>query len=385
MVHNSPILLGVGMVPLRIGLQPAQGCRVCVYHTFIGGNVRKTGHPQHNCHVIRCEGRPFLVTVLKGGALGGQSVKGERAMGKALRIGIITAYPREDWHSEQFIEAVHRFGEAVVIRPENLGARLTQSGVTVFVGTSESPAVDGFVLARGFGEKGNSDFLVPVYQILQRSGYVLVNGIDALLTAIDKFETSCRLQQAGVPTPFVVVAQEVETAHAVLQELGRLVAKPLFGSLGVGVELIQDTPEGQALLAELLARFGAIYLQEYVPIPGRDIRAFVVGDRVAASIYRKAAPGAWKTNITHGGVPEPCRLDAKQEQMAVTASRTVGLDYSGVDILEGPAGPVVIEVNGNPLWRGLQQATGQNMAEEIIAWVVARIQHTAGKGGEGVA
>ena len=113
-------------------------------------------------------------------------------MGKALRIGIITAYPQEDWHSRQLIDAVKRFGEAVVIRPEMLGARLTPSGVTVFAENTVLPVVDGFVLARGFGEKGNSDFLVPVYQIIQRAGHILVNGIDALLTAIDKFETSYR-------------------------------------------------------------------------------------------------------------------------------------------------------------------------------------------------
>ena len=141
-------------------------------------------------------------------------------MGKALRIGIITAYPQEDWHSRQLIAAAEGYGEAVVIRPEILGARLTSSGVTVFAENGALPAVDGYVLARGFGEKGNSDFLVPVYQIMQRSGSVLVNNIDALLIAIDKFETSYRLQQAGVPTPHVVVAQEVETARAVLHEWG---------------------------------------------------------------------------------------------------------------------------------------------------------------------
>lgn len=306
-------------------------------------------------------------------------------MGTALRIGIITAYPQEDWHSRQLIDAVERLGEAVVIRPEILGARLTPAGVSVFAANTLLPTLDGYILARGFGEKGNSDFLVPVYQILQRSGHLLVNGIDPLLTAIDKFETSYRLQQAGVPTPPVVVVQEADTARTVLREWGCLVVKPLYGSLGVGVELLQDNPAGHARLPEFLTRFGAIYLQEFIPIPGRDIRAFVVGDRVAASIYRKAPPGMWKTNITLGGTPEPCQLDAEQTRIAVTAARTLGLDYAGVDILEGPAGPVVIEVNGNPLWQGLQQATGQNMAEAIIAWVVARIQHTTGKGGDDVA
>jgi len=306
-------------------------------------------------------------------------------MGKALRIGIITAYPEEDWHSKQLIDAANRFGEAVVICPEILGARLSSFGVTVLTEVGQLPQVHGFVLARGFGEKGNSDFLVPVYQIMQRTGHILVNGIDPLLTAVDKFETSYRLQQAGVPTPMVVVAQEVGLAYSVLHEWGRVVAKPLYGSLGLGIEYLEDTPDGRARLPELLARFGAVYLQEYVPIPGRDIRAFVVGDRVAASIYRRVPPGAWKTNIALGGEPEPCQLDSTLERMAVTAARTIGLDYSGVDILEGPAGPVVIEVNGNPLWQGLMRATGHNMADVIMAWVVERIRNTTGKGGEDVA
>ena len=67
------------------------------------------------------------------------------------------------------------------------------------------------------------------------------------------------------------------------------------------------------------------------------------------------------------------------------AASALGLEYSGVDILEGPAGPVVIEVNGNPLWQGLLHATGLNMADDIMALVVSRIRHTTGKGGGSVA
>ena len=211
---------------------------------------------------------------------------------------------------------------------------------------------------------------------------MLVNSINAVLTAIDKFETSCRLQQAGVPTPPVVVAQELPMAQEVLAQWGRVVAKPLFGSLGLGIELLEDTADGHAQLPELLARFGAIYLQEFVPTPGRDIRAFVVGPRVAASIYRLAEPGEWRTNIHRGAHPDPCELDPTVTAMAVKAAKAVGLDYTGVDILEGPNGPMVIEVNGNPLWQGVLQATGRNMADEIVAWVVERITHPTPKGGE---
>ena len=246
--------------------------------------------------------------------------------------------------------------------------------------------VDGFILARGFGERGNSDFLVPVYQLLELGGRVLVNRIDPMLTAIDKFETSCRLQQAGIPTPQVVVVQDLLMALDVVKRFGRVVAKPLYGSLGLGIELVEDTAAGRALVPGLLEHYGAIYLQEYIPTAGRDIRAFVVGDKVAASMYRFAPPGEWRTNITRGGQGENCMLDATTARMAIAAAQAVGLDYSGVDILEGPSGPVVIEVNGNPLWKGLLDTTGRNMAEDIVGWVVEKISRTSvSKGGERVA
>jgi len=301
-------------------------------------------------------------------------------MGSTLRIGIITAYLDEDWHSQQLVAAAARYGETVVIRPEQLGARLIPSGVSLVANGLDLQAIDGFVLARGFGDQGNSDFVVPVYQILERSGKVLVNSINAVLTAVDKFETSYRLQQAGVPTPPVVVAQDAVMASAVLRDWGRVVAKPLFGSLGLGIELVEDTVAGHELLPVLLERFGAVYLQEFVPTPGRDIRAFVVGDRVAASIYRVAVPGEWRTNIHRGATPDPCILDDATARIAVRAAQAIGLDYTGVDILEGPAGPMVIEVNGNPLWQGVLQATGHNMADDIVAWVVDRIMQTVERG-----
>jgi tetrahydromethanopterin:alpha-L-glutamate ligase len=306
-------------------------------------------------------------------------------MGRVPRIGIITAYPEEDWHSRQLMEAADRYGGHVVIRPETVSARVSARGTVIRVAGGARDGLGGCVLARGFGERGNPDFLIPAYQWLERRGMVLVNRIDALLAAVDKFVTSERLQQAGLPTPEVVVVQDAATGRSVLSEWGQAVAKPLYGSLGVGVERLEDTRRGRARLAPLLRRHGALYLQQYVPAPGRDIRAFVVGGAVAASMYRLPAPGQWVTNVARGGFTAACTLDGATARLAVAAAETMGLDYTGVDILEGPAGPVVIEVNGNPLWRGLLEATGRNMADAIIAWVVERIGQTTGKGGECVA
>lgn len=302
-------------------------------------------------------------------------------MSRALKIGIITAYLEDDWHSQQLVAAARRLGEPVVIRPDQLQARLSPAGVMVMAEQLNLEAIDAFVLARGFGDAGNADFVVPVYQILERRSRVFVNSIDALLRAVDKFETSCCLQQAGVPTPDVVVVQHPAPGRQLLGEWGRVVAKPLFGSLGLGIELLEDSPAGTTMLMTLLERFGAVYLQRFVPTPGRDIRAFVVGPRVTASIYRHATHD-WRTNVHQGAVTEPCTLDAATEAMAVAAARAVGLDYTGVDILEGPDGPLVIEVNGNPQWRGVLQATGRNMADAIIEHVVERVERPTWERGE---
>jgi glutathione synthase/RimK-type ligase-like ATP-grasp enzyme len=103
-----------------------------------------------------------------------------------------------------------------------------------------------------------------------------------------------------------------------------------------------------------------------------------------ASIYR-VAPGQLQTNVSRGGRAEACTLDRQTAQLAVDAAAAVGLDYTGVDILEGPSGPMVIEVNGNPQWLGVLEATGKNMADSIVAWVVERITQPMRKGGERVA
>ena len=79
-------------------------------------------------------------------------------MGKALRIGVITAYLEEDWHSQQLVAAAARYGEPIIIRPEQIGAKLNADGVSLVAEGIDLQSIDGFVLARGFGELGNSEF-----------------------------------------------------------------------------------------------------------------------------------------------------------------------------------------------------------------------------------
>jgi ribosomal protein S6--L-glutamate ligase len=288
-----------------------------------------------------------------------------------IRIGVVTAYPEVDWHSRRLLEACGRRCSAVAYDPGTFGAFLGVDGLDPSAG-GRPLWVDALVLARGLGRSGDPDVQFELYRILEEHGTLVVNRLGPLLAAQDKFRTSWLLRRAGVPTPAAAVAQTCEDAEAALQALGSAVAKPIAGSLGEGVEKIAADAAGRAAVREKVARDHGIYLQSYVPHAGRDLRVFVVGGKVRAAIERLAPAGEWRTNVSIGGRALPWRCTDEVEAVAIAAAAAVGLDYAGVDLVLGPAGPVVIEVNGNPSWHGIQEATGLDMAEVIADHVLGR-------------
>jgi len=153
-----------------------------------------------------------------------------------------------------------------------------------------------------------------------------------------------------------------------------VVYKPLMGSLGFG-SMQFDNADLAFNAYTTLERLGQpLYIQEYVEKPGRDIRAFVLGERVIASIYRIAQPTEWKTNVAQGAQAKAIQLSSKLEKLAIKAARALGLLYAGVDIMEVRKKVVVLEVNGSPSWQGLQKATGVNVAEELVKHVINYIK-----------
>jgi tetrahydromethanopterin:alpha-L-glutamate ligase len=293
-------------------------------------------------------------------------------MKRSIRIGVVTAWPEDDWHSRQMLSALGRRAEALAIDPAALSANVAG-------GTTETAAagralldVDAFVLVRGLGRAGDPDVQFEIYRALEGGGAVVMNRIEPLLAAQDKFRSSWLLARAGVPTPAAAVAQSPEDAERALADLGEAVMKPLAGSLGEGVVRVRPDAAGRRAVGERAARDGALYLQEYVPHPGRDLRVFVVGRETRAAIVRHAPPGDWRTNVAVGGRADAADCPAAAKAVAEAAATALGLDYAGVDLVLGPAGPTVIEVNGNPSWRGILDATGLDMAEAIADHVLGR-------------
>jgi len=187
--------------------------------------------------------------------------------------------------------------------------------------------------------------------------------------AESKAQTTFVLRSAGLPVPRTAVTQDLDHAIAAVRDFGTAVIKPLYGSFGIGIERL-CAEACEEFLPAFMQDYGVAYIQEYIPNEGRDIRAFVVGDEIPAAMYRVAGPGQWKTNVFQGAACRACELSPLIHNICLEAARIAGLDYTGVDVIEGPDGPVILELNGTPSWYGLYEATGRNVAVDIMSHVV---------------
>jgi RimK family alpha-L-glutamate ligase len=216
-------------------------------------------------------------------------------------------------------------------------------------------------------------FRMDMLYRLQRSGLYVINPPEAIEHCVDKYDLLAILEENGIPVPRTAVTESVGEALKAFDELGRdVVVKPIFGSRGIGLTRVKDPEIGSTIFRAITFNHGVIYLQEFVDHGLSDIRAFVVGDRVIAAMRRVAE--SWKTNYSQGARPEPLRLDRIMEEMAIKSAKLIECKIAGVDILESPNGPMVVEVNSQPGWRGLQSITKANIAEEIIEFILSELK-----------
>jgi len=216
----------------------------------------------------------------------------------------------------------------------------------------------------------------------ERWGVPTLNTAEAVHLCDDKAENSLALERAGIPTPRTLLAFDVESAIRACEEVGYpAVIKPVTGSWGRLLAKINGPEQARAVLAQKqeLGSFHhtIFYVQEFVPKPERDIRAYVVGDRVLAASYRTSKH--WVTNAARGAVSVPCPVTAEIEQLSFRACSAVGARLAGVDLIETPDGLQVVEVNSGGEFKGLMGTTDVDIADEIVVEAL----RTARKGATG--
>jgi [lysine-biosynthesis-protein LysW]---L-2-aminoadipate ligase len=204
-------------------------------------------------------------------------------------------------------------------------------------------------------------------------GVPTVNAPAVVELAGDKVLCSLRLSERHIPTPRTVVALSPEAAMAAIGRIGYpAVLKPAVGSWGRLMAKVDDEEEALQILEHKSALSSPVhsvfYVQEYVPKPERDLRAFVVGEEVVAAMFRRSSE--WRTNAARGGSVEAAPLTKELVELSLRAAEAVGGGVLAVDLMESPAGLVVHEVNPTPEFKALAGTTGVDIAGRIVEYAV---------------
>lgn len=287
------------------------------------------------------------------------------------RIAVVTSCLDRDWASQELLEAADKLAEGSAVDPITFEMR-SDGPPYLTVNGRPADTYDVYV-PRGFNRQGEIDYQYEIFELLEQQGCLVVNSPAAISLAESKAQTTFLLRQAGFPVPRTLVTQDLDRAVAAVDEYGMAVVKPLYGSYGLGIERLTAEISDE-ILPDFMDRHRVVYVQEYIPNDGRDIRAFVVGDEIPAAIYRIAREGEWRTNVHQGGSCKACELTPAIHDMCLSAAKLVGLDYTGVDVMEGPDGPVILELNGTPSWHGLSEATGRNIAADVVGHLLRMLE-----------
>ena len=293
-----------------------------------------------------------------------------------MHVPILSA--RTGWHTDELLRALAARGHTgTVVRYESLVARITPRTTTASLSADSqqllsSPAVLARIVPNGSLEQ--IIYRVDALHWLEDRGVRVMNSPRAIERCVDKFYTSALLREAGLDTPETVVCERIEDAMAAVREMGDVIVKPLFGSMGHGMVRVSDPETAFRVFRALELARAVFYLQRVVDHAGCDVRAFVVGNRVIAAIERRARDGGWRTNISLGGEARAIDLPSAWSELALTAARAVGADYAGVDLLPASDGTIhVLEVNGIPGWSGAQKATSVDIAGAIVDHLIGTV------------
>ena len=203
-------------------------------------------------------------------------------------------------------------------------------------------------------------------------GTFTANESQAITRSRDKLRSLQLLSRNGIALPVTGFAHSTKDIDGLLDTVGGapVVVKLLEGTQGVGVVLAETKKAAESVIAAFRQLDANILVQEYIKeAGGSDVRVIVVGGRVVAAIKRTGAAGDFRSNLHRGGTAEKIRLTPEERSIAVRSAKTLGLNVSGVDLLQSNHGPVVMEVNSSPGLEGVEGATGVDVAGKIIEFL----------------
>ena len=224
---------------------------------------------------------------------------------------------------------------------------------------------------------GTTYYIKAVIRHFERMGVPVINSSDAIDNVKDKLYTHQILAQSNLDIPKTMLLRHPIDIDFVEKNIGfPVIVKKISGSYGRGVFLCEDKKQLNQLvtMAELTKKSYDIILQEFIKDTwGKDLRVFVVNDKVVGCMMRQATDDDFRANITRGGEGFPYEVNEQIEWLSSESSKALGLDIAGVDLLFQNGGYKICEVNSNPGFEGMETFTKKNIAKEIVSFIKLKL------------
>lgn len=288
------------------------------------------------------------------------------ALPSGPRIALFVEDGSGDWHARRLKTAMEARGACVVTTTLSACAFDTSSPSGMDIPGFDGLLPDGaFVRSISTGTLEQITFRLGILHALRESGVRVWNDARAIERCVDKSTATFLFQKAGLPTPPTRVVETLARARAHLSaDPSPFVLKPLFGSQGNGVRRAHgpdDLPPPEEL-------GDVYYMQHYLRAPDatlfEDWRVFVSQGRLLSAMLRRGK--TWITNVHQGAAPLAHDPSEEMSKLALGATAAIGADYAGVDLIRDQAGQLmVLEINSNPAWKGLQSVTATDIADTL--------------------
>ena len=297
-----------------------------------------------------------------------------------MRIAILSNGPANYSTSRLVEEATARGHEVEVIKYKNCYLSIDDKHPYVFYEGKKLSGYDAIIprIANYMTRYGTA-----IVRQFEMQGVWTASSSIAIVRARDKLRSAQILAKAGVDMPKTLISRNTADIDDLLDQIGLpVIIKLATGTHGNGVVLADTKKAAKSTLQAfyLYNEDGTnILLQEYIKeSSGTDIRAFVVGNRVVASMQRQSLDDDFRSNLHKGGEGTPIKLTDDEKKMAVRAAKAMGLHIAGVDLMRSDRGPLVLEVNASPGF-GIEKITKRDVASKIIEYVEHNAPRRNGK------
>ncbi len=290
-----------------------------------------------------------------------------------MKLAILSREPN-NYSSKRLKEAAEKRGHKVkVLDTLKFGIHIESGSPTLTYRGKELSHYDAVIPRIG---SSITFFGTAVVRQFEQAGTFTLNPSHAILASRDKLRTMQNLCRRDINVPETAFVRGRADILPAIERVGGapVIIKLLEGTQGIGVILAETTKVAEAIIETLQSTKQNVLIQKFVSeSKGKDLRAFVVGDKVIATMRRSAVGTEFRSNVHRGGTTEIVDMSEEDQKTAVRAAHILGLRVAGVDMLEGKDGPQIMEVNSSPGLEGIETITGLDIAAEIISYMEERV------------